>query len=190
MQDIPNIDEQADLLSRIADRIGSVATAARSRSHPPAEDPADAPADSHEWKLPGIHGATRVTTNFGHVPAHLVRPRDNLKVRSGGYLPVLHIDEYKLDEDFLRRSPDAQPVLFRKGTLSEGVPSQDVCVSPVQDVIVPTAGRGQVPVPASNVSRDRQPLDRSLRLTSYFVFHLPETAFVRCDGVWVHMASA
>ena len=72
----------------------------------------------------------------------------------------------------------------------EGVPSQDVCVSPVQDVIVPTAGRGQVPVAASKVSRDRQPFDRSLGLTSYFVFHLPETAFVRCDGVWVHMASA
>ena len=64
----------------------------------PSPQKAGSPAASGTWKLPGILSDTRITTNFGEVPAHLVRTRDRLKVRDGRYLPVLRIPSLKLDE--------------------------------------------------------------------------------------------
>jgi hypothetical protein len=142
-------------------------------------------SSSQFWRVPGIVGSTRVLTNFGHVPAHLVRVRDMLRTRDGGFLPVLRIGVYRLDEDFLERHPDAAPVVIRKRSLCPQTPKQDVILSPAQMV---GTGGGQIcdgVIPATELSRQRGGINSTIGMLAYFQFHLPRRVQINCEGVWV-----
>ncbi len=136
------------------------------------------------WTVPGILGPTRLTTNFGHVPAHLVRVGDSLRTRTG-FARVQRISDLRIDEEFLARRPDAAPVILRRNALRAGAPHQDVVLSPAQGVALGEHRFDEEVVPAGTLSRERGGIDRSLGMMVYFMFHLAEPAQIACEGLWL-----
>jgi len=141
------------------------------------------------WTLPGIAGPTRVTTSFGHVPAHLVRVGDTLRTREGSYLRVLRISEFKFDDEFLERSPEAEPVVLRRNSLGPHMPLQDVVLSPAQEVSIGKNRYEERAIPASQITQARSSVDGALGMLVYFQFHLAKPAQIHCDGIWVTAAT-
>lgn len=178
------IEPEDDILARVSARVGDAAPAKSATSQPPE----DLAQPSRVWTLPGIAGATRVSTNFGEVPAHLIRVRDKLRTREGRYLPVLRIEEYKLDEEFLRLRPEARPVLIGPHASGGLKRSGNVILSPAQLVASPSDSGDTSGVRADELSRQRVTVDSSLGRLSYFVFDLGEPTVLRCEGLWVHSA--
>ena len=173
-----------DLLARVSARVGEPpARPARFAARPVRS----ATAPRQAWSYPGILGLTHVSTNFGEVPAHLIRARDRLRTRGGGYLQVLRIDEYKLDDNFLQHQPDAKPIIVKAGALGAGSPSRDAYFSPGQMILKPVSGVRHELLEAREVSATQYDLDRTMGMLSYFVFHLEEPALIRCDGVWAQV---
>jgi hypothetical protein len=171
--------EDEDLLSRVlAQTTATAAVAPAPRGKPEGTD----------WSAPGILGTTRVTTSFGHVPAHLVRVGDTLKARDGSFVRVQRISDIRIDEDFLARHPEAAPVIIRRNGCASGVPHQDVGLSPAQLVSVGPNRFEDRLVAAAGLSRERGAIDRSLGMMVYFRFHLGRETQICCDGLWVAVA--
>lgn len=179
-----SIDAEDDLLARVSARVGEPAP----RQERPTPRPVHSPtAPRQAWAYPGILGLTHISTNFGEVPAHLIRPRDRLRTRGSGFMPVLRIDEYKLDDNFLKHQPDAKPIIIKTGTLGAGAPSRDAYFSPGQMILKPVSGVRHELLEAREVSAQQYDLDRTMGMLSYFIFHLADPALIRCDGVWAQV---
>lgn len=172
--------EDQDLLSRVAEAV-------RASPATPRREMAEGLSDPLSWTLPGIAGRTRVLTNFGRVPAHLVRVGDMLKTRTAGFRRVQHVEVYRLDRDFLARHAHALPVIVRQGSLGHAAPAHDIFLSPAQP-LASRAGRivEQV-VTAAELSRHRGGFDPALGQLTYHRFRLPEAADIDCEGVWVRV---
>ena len=138
----------------------------------------------HPWNLPGILAETRVTTNFGQVPAHLIRINDRLKTRDGRYLPVVRVSSFKLDEEFIGQNPNARPVKIPKDTLQRRFPVQDVYLSPGQLVAIASDSAQEQLTQAYKVASGQLAFDRSLGMIAYFEFILPEPAQICVEGLW------
>ena len=178
--DLSDFDD-GDLLSRVLEQ---TMDAAPERAEVPT--PAKAAGKSEEaWTVPGILGSTRVATSFGHVPAQLVRVGDTVRTRTGSFERVQRISEIRIDEDFLKRRPDAAPVVIRRNALQPGAPHQDVGLSPAQMVSVGPNRFEDRLVPAATLSRQRGTIDRTLGMLVYVQLHLAGEAQINCDGVWV-----
>jgi hypothetical protein len=173
--------DDGDLLSRVLEQ--AAATTVPPRAARPRDPGTGQPGEV--WTLPGILGPTRVTTSFGHVPAHLVRVGDTLRTQDGSYERVRRISDLKIDEDFLARHPEAAPVVLRRGSLEKGLPHQDVLLSPAQQVALGPNRFEARPVAAGDLSRERGGIDKSLGMMVYLRFHLDRPAQICCDGVWV-----
>lgn len=171
------------LISRVLEK-ACVPAAPQAAERVERPKPAE-PAAEGAWKLAGILGPTRVTTDFGNVPAHLVRVGDRLRTRSGAYARVDTITEIKLDEDFIVRHPEARPVRIRKNSLKMGTPIQDVCLSPAQMVGMSWDSSTRREIAAANVCSERLGIDRSLGMVAYYQFHLAAPALIHCEGIWV-----
>ncbi len=177
------LDDDFDLLARVTSRVGPAET---KPATPAQAAPAATPEpEARSWHLPGILGPTRVSTSFGDVPAHLVRVRDQLRTRDGGFQPVLRIDAYKLDDEFLQHRPDARPVLIRQGSLGGGLPAKDVMISPGQKLQVRSEGHAEKLLHARDVSSQTHLQNHAAGTLSYFVFHVAQPALARCEGLWM-----
>ena len=178
--------EVSELLGRVISR---ASVPAREPANRPPTTPDDHPkpphGDGRKWELPGISGATHVTTNFGKVPAQLVRVGDHLKSRSGHYRPVLHIRETKLDSDFFVRHPEAKPVLVKRGSVGNGCPAQDVLLSPAQAVTVSAIAASPIATQARELSQSFQSVDKTLGMVAYYEFELDCPDDICCEGLWV-----
>ncbi len=176
----------SDLLERVISRVPS---AAENREQTDAAQVARIieAAEGHDskWRLQGILAETRITTNFGKVPAHLVRTGDRVRTRSGRYLPVKEIREYKLDLDYVERHPEALPVTIKQGTIDGKRPTQDVLLSAEQLVTLDDKRAKPDFVHACEIPRVRQSLEPALGLVAYYKFALEEPAELFCEGVWV-----
>ncbi len=179
MESIDTSDET--LLTRILDRLTDVPPKAPASAQPQKPTP----GTDRSWSIPGIHGATRVVTSFGSVPAQLVRPGDSLRTQAGGYERVRRITDYRIDEDFLRRWPDAAPVMIARNSLAQRVPTQDVLLSPAQEVVLQPAPYETRLVPARDLSGARGKIDANLGAIVYYQFHLAREARINCEGIWV-----
>lgn len=173
--------EERELLSRVLEttRAPNPDTREKRRPAPAAGDA------GMTWDVPGILDKTRVLTNFGRVPAQLVRVGDMLRTRRGNFLPVLRVGVYRLDRDFLARHPDAVPVILRKGSMGRGAPGQDVFLSPAQRVAARAGRVVEGFTPAGRLSRCRGGFDATLGSIAYYQFHLSDEAEIDCEGVWV-----
>ena len=177
--DLDQLDD-GDLLWRVLEQ--TTAPAAEAAQVP---IPEGGTHGARSWSLPGILGSTRITTSFGHVPAHLVRVGDTLRTREGGFARVQRITDLRIDEDFLSRRPDAAPVILRRNSLRAGMPHQDVGLSPGQMVSVGPNRFEDRLVRADTLSRERGGIDRTLGMMVYVRLHLAEDAQINCDGLWV-----
>lgn len=175
------MDLESGILNRVQERVGEVSLGTRAE----AAGGAGRVNSPKEWNLPGIAGSTRVSTDIGEVPAHLVRARDRLRTREGRYLPVLHIQKYMLDEEFLRRHPSARPVSVRVRYQSRAGNAASIVLSPAQLVTAQCGGGRQTEARADSISSERVAVDSSLGQLSYHVFDLGEPALIHCGGIWV-----
>ena len=146
------------------------------------------PDDEREWWLPGICGQTRVTTNFGQVPAQLLRVGDRVRTRSGHYLAIKKIRVTKLDCQFIEQRPDARPVLIPRGCLKQNLPSQDILLSPAQTVTFFATHTASKAIRAKDLARSSQAVDKTLGMVAYYELHLAAEDDVCCEGVWVKSA--
>ena len=176
-------ESEIDILERVAERIASDPPVTRK----PEEDTRES-QPRRVFALPGILGPTRVTTNFGEVPAHLVRERDYLRTKDHGFLQVLRIIEYKMDEGFLKSRPDAKPVTIPRAALGPNTPVRPVHLSPGQMVLKPVKGVQHDLIPAATANARSYAFEPDGPGITYYVFQLDRPTYVRCEGMWVEMA--
>jgi len=140
------------------------------------------------WTLPGFGPMTRVSTSFGEVHAQALRVRDQVRTKSGGFKPIVWLDRLVLEDEFLRRHPDALPVLIRANALGRGLPRQDITLSPRQP-ISPVANH--LP-PSARVAADllqRPGVFRKTESTvTYTLFHCGEPQMVMVEKLWVSVS--
>ncbi|MEM9843623.1 MAG: Hint domain-containing protein [Pseudomonadota bacterium] len=138
----------------------------------------------YTWQLPGLAGNTRLSTDFGEVPASLIRTRDKVRCVDGRYLRVLRIQEYKLDQEFFDLHPHAKPVVIRKHSLGRQLPADTIEVSPAQHLVLPTDWNKRKTVRADATSTMRSECDRSTGMISYFSFDVGEATLLQGEGLW------
>lgn len=182
-------DTVSGLLERVMSRVPTPAENKETLSAPRklSSNASDGAADP-EWRFQGILDQTCVTTNFGKVPAHLIGVGDRVRTRTGRYLPVKEIHEYKLDLEYIERHSEALPVLIRQGAIDGRHPTQDVLLSPEQ--LVTLDGRHAKPklFHARELPRSLHTVDPALGLVAYFKFELEEPTEIYCEGIWVKAA--
>lgn len=152
-----------------------------------AADPA-LPAKSKEpaASFPGFGPLTRVETDYGHYPAQTLRVRDRVRLRSGRYCPITRIDRILLDEAFLTRNHDAQPVLIPVGRLGYGLPAEPVLVAPGQKL----SDRQRLPASlstAQDLARAGLAHRRPEQFLTYVIFSFPEPEDVCSGGLWLRV---
>lgn len=183
-------DNESSVLERVMSR---VPTRTKNKEQldvapQPTSDVSDS-ADDPKWKLQGILAQTCVTTNFGKVPAHLIRVGDRVRTRSGRYLRVCNIHEYKLDIEYVERHPEALPVLIQRGALDGRYPTQDVLLSSEQFVTFDGKHAQPDMIHAREIPRGRRTVDATFGLVAYYKFELEEPAEMYCEGIWVKSAT-
>ena len=129
----------------------------------------------------GIFETTYVLSEFGEIPAHLVRVGDKLETRLNGPLRVRGIKEFKLEQALLDDVSDLRPVKIEKSSLGENLPSKDVFVSSTQLL----SAAGKTDQAAGSLSSLRHALRTDQPYLSYFVFDLGAPVEIYASGLWL-----
>ena len=137
------------------------------------------------WNAPGFAPMTRIMTSFGAVYAQALREGDMVRTRAGSFERIKWLDRVSLDEDFMARNPDAQPVLIRAGALGRGVPAEDVLLAPGQTVSPNEVGLIRKSVRARDLLGRPNILRKAETAISYTRFHLGVDADVLCEKLWI-----
>jgi hypothetical protein len=136
------------------------------------------------WDIPGFGPETRISTNFGEVPAKLLHERDRIRIASGAFKQIKWMRRIGLDADFMSKYPQAHPIVIQAGAFGQGVPERDVTVSPHQKVQL----RGLKPDQSARLVADLEGRAKIMRkpvsTISYTLFHLGEPQLVRTEGLW------
>jgi hypothetical protein len=169
---------------RLLERVSSAVSIA-----PPAKTapPKRRPTVNRSWNIPGVYSATRLSTSFGEVPAHLIRVRDQLRTRDGSFKRILRIDEYKLDTEFLSEHPEARPIRFSTRSRGASSTGQDILLSPAQPVLARGPNGKETLKRAIEFLNQPGVMPNTSGPSSYFVFHLGEAALVRAEGMWISL---
>ena len=85
---------------------------------------------------------TLVTTDNGDIPASLLRPGDKVLTRDNGYQAVRWVGERRMNGRFLLDNPHLRPVLVRAGAFGNGLPCQDIMLSPNSRLPIEEPGSG------------------------------------------------
>ena len=174
MADARNVSVDEDILDKV---INETATAAQD----------DTMKQEKNWTVPGFGPMTRVTTNFGQIPAQTLRVRDMVRTQSGDFLPIVWLDRILLNEDFMHSHPEAMPVELLPSAFGPGKPAQTVILSPGQDVC-PEPGFGTPELTrVSDMLHRPGALRKPEQIYTYTVFHLGRPAMVDCEGLWVYL---
>ena len=140
------------------------------------------------WTLPGFGPKTRITTAFGDLPIEALRLRDDIRTSTGRMLRVACIEQIRLDAEYLRNQPDAQPILLRQDALDHGKPGRDMLVSPRQELSHGLANFQKRFAPADRI-KGRPNVSRLPQTAiTYFLFHCGEPAIVLAEGVPARIA--
>ncbi len=145
------------------------------------------PPQPVHWNLPGLVGKARIATAFGELPIEALRPRDDIRTYSGAIATVKVVDKIHLDQDFIRNNPNTLPIRIPAGSIGPGRPTNDVYVSPGQEISL-DAHVATVFHKAKNLSdRFRMDLTYSTGFT-YYRFHFGFPAIAKVDGIWVRVS--
>lgn len=138
------------------------------------------------WNSPGLGPMTPVETDWGHFPAQTLRERDRVRIRSGGYKPILRVDRLLLDEAFLEQVDDAQPVLVQAGRIGYGAPKEPVLLAPGQP-LAPFQGLPPTVETARDLLRIGIGLRRPETFLTYVVLHFDEPVDICASGLWLRI---
>ncbi len=101
-----------------------------------------------------------IATPDGPVPIARLRQGDLVQTHDNGPQPVMWVGQSTLSGLALRRHKELRPIRLRRGALSDGLPDEDLCVSPAHRVLV----RG---APARNLFGCDEVLARAGDLVDY-----------------------
>ena len=79
---------------------------------------------------------TMIATPNGARPVGQLRAGDMVLTRDNGPKPVLWLGQTSLSGPALRRHPHLRPIRLRQGALQDGMPDEDLCVSPGHRIVV------------------------------------------------------
>lgn len=139
-----------------------------------------------DWYLPGILGKARVSTAFGDLPVEVLRRGDVVRTYSGATARVEAVDKIHLDEDFLRRAPRALPIRIPANSIGPGRPSNDLFVSPGQEVSLDAHVATEFQKVQLLSGRFRMDLSYASGLT-YYRFHCGTPTVLKVDGIWLRV---
>ena len=147
---------------------------------------ANANRASDSWPLPGLAPMTRVRTDFGDVHAIALRQGDSVLLKSGEYKQIKWLTRLMLDEAYLTRKPDSNPIEIAAGALGGGAPATRIMVSPRQIICGERFGALRESVEAASLTQS--PGIRRHRETglSYTLMHVGEPADIYCEGLFLH----
>lgn len=137
------------------------------------------------WPLPSLSGRLRLSTDFGEVPAQLIRVRDRLYCADGRYRPVLRIQAFKFDRAFLDRHPQARPVVIRKNALGDNLPATEVVLSPAQRLLLPSDRSQRTTVSADTFAPPRGSGDPFTGSVTYYAFDVGEATLLQGERIWL-----
>ena len=137
-----------------------------------------------DWDLPGFGPQAKISTSFGDVPAQLLHERDQVRTASGAFRRIQWLRRIGLDEDFLKKYPQAFPIAIKMNALGSGIPGREVLVSPNQRFHLKTAGPDSKPVTAMELTARPNIQPRPVPNIVYTIFHCGEPCLVRCEGLW------
>lgn len=149
-------------------------------------EPAEKTEPRVDWYLPGFTGKSRVTTIFGELPIEALRVRDDLRTYSGVAARVEVVDQIHLDADFLRGNQSAFPIRIPANAFGAGRPTQDMIVSPGQEICSDAHVVSHFLKARDLRGRFGQDLVPTSGLT-YYRFHCGAPTIVRIDGIWVRV---
>lgn len=136
--------------------------------------------------MPGFGPLTPIETDYGPYPAQALRVRDRVRLRSGRFCPIVRVDKLILDEAYLARNEEAQPVLVQSGRLSYSLPKAPVLLAPGQKL-----ASGQPFSPTLRTARDLLRtgigLRRPERFLTYVLFSFDEPEDVCSAGLWLRV---
>jgi hypothetical protein len=81
-------------------------------------------------------GGTRISTTRGRVRVEKLRLGDEVFTISDGPLPVRWIGQRSYGRAFARMNPNSIPVMIKAGAIDDGIPSRDLCISPLHNVYI------------------------------------------------------
>lgn len=167
-------------MNQVSGDIGMPASSGRIA--PPEQSPAMASAKD----IPGFGPLTPIETDFGQVPAQALRLRDRVRLRSGRYCPIVWIDRLLLDENFLRRNHEAQPVLVPPGKFRHGLPACPVLLAPGQRL---SGGQGYAPSlrNAHDLLQAGMAYRRPETFLTYVTFGFDAQEDVCAGGIWLRV---
>lgn len=145
------------------------------------------PAPTHEIRLSGFDGRTRLTTSLGEIPAQLIRKNDELRARDGSYRKVLAVEALRLDADYLHYHPEAAPLRISAGAFGGSRPWQDIYLAPDQ-VIGGGLSEGESFIcRARDLEEHPMVLRERAKEAVYYLFRLDAPAAILCEKVWVRV---
>ncbi len=119
---------------------------------------------------------TLILTQEGEVPVELLSIGDRVVTLSGEAEPIRWIGRRSYSVRFLR--PAQRPIIFRKGSLGEGIPKRDLRVSPGHAMLV-----GGLLVPAAALTNGSTIVrDRDCRRVDYLHVELAEHRVIWAEG--------
>lgn len=152
----------------------------------PVQSAAPVKATNSASDIPGFGPLTRIETDYGLYPAQALRVRDKVRLRTGRFCPIARIDRLVLDEAFLLRNREAQPLLIEPGRLGYGQPSEPVLLAPGQRL----SDRQGFPASLCTVHNlfcAGMAHRRPERFVTYVLFSFPEPEDVCSGGLWLRV---
>jgi len=133
---------------------------------------------------------TMIATPSGARPVESLREGDSVFTRDNGIQPVAWSGRKDLGGDALAAAPDLVPVLIRQGALGNGLPQQDMMVSPNHRMLLTSDraelmfGEREVLVPAKHLIGLEGVKRARTQGVSYVHFLCERHEVVLVDGVW------
>ena len=82
--------------------------------------------------MQGVVADVRIETDFGPVPAMLLRPRDRLRTAGGGFVKLTEIQTIAFDVKCIAAHPQTGGIRIEEGVFGAGLPRQPVTIAPGQ----------------------------------------------------------
>lgn len=135
------------------------------------------------WTIPGFLGQARVLTAFGAIPIELLRVNDPVRTVTGRILYVRRIQRVGLDDGFLGRHPEAQPIKIATDAFAQGYPEQDLYLSPGQELSVALGNAPAQRIRAGDIQGNSAVTSAPQEALVYYSIELSESAYVYVEGV-------
>lgn len=137
-----------------------------------------------QWDFPGFGPLTKIETGFGEFPAQTLRERDRVRTRRGTLAEIRWLDRVTLNEDFLHRHPEAQPIVIPAHALGRGLPRHDVMLSPGQRILAEGAMIPRREMTAAELLATGKAVRKPETMVTYTFLLCAQPVHVRIEGLF------